>query len=105
MVIGYAIVPVENEDAYTFFFEMLNELDIDADDGNFGEYLQNRNTVIISDRDKGLHNAVESCYGDVDGRQGAIHLPCCFHLLANLLKRESLFPPETFWWLQKSSSQ
>jgi hypothetical protein len=110
VVIGYAIVAVENTEAYEWFFDIMNELEIETQDGdsvNFGDYLRDNKTVVISDRDKGLHNAVQSRYGDddVSGSKGAIHLPCCFHLLQNVLSKvDRNFPPKLFWWLQKSRS-
>lgn len=97
---GAGVSDTENAEEYLHFFNLLRDVQLDADDAGtsrtLADILDTAETVIFSDRDKGLANAVKEAF------PSSIHLPCCFHLLKNLLRKDPSFPSETFWLIQSS---
>ncbi|KAI5150196.1 hypothetical protein ENBRE01_1349 [Enteropsectra breve] len=72
IIIGYAIAPSENEEYWTKFLQLLNE----------SLLLNNaRNLVIISDREKGLENAIQAIV------PSASHSFCLAHIERNIVSR------------------
>ncbi|KAE8237392.1 hypothetical protein A4X13_0g8807 [Tilletia indica] len=82
IILGWALVKVENIDNWTWFISHLRAA---------FPALADASTTIVSDRDKGLLNAVSTQLPE------APHAFCCFHLATNLKTRygASLLP--LFW--------
>jgi hypothetical protein len=70
--VAWALVLSENEDNYTFLFDAMKE-----NDGMRG-WMDRMQTVIISDRCKGLANAIRSCF------KNATPVHCGRHLYMNV---------------------
>jgi hypothetical protein len=87
---AWALVPIENETWWTWFCEHLFE----AFDGAFDS-----DTVIISDRDKGLLNAVNSKL------PGIYHAMCCQHIAENIHKKFGIQYKAPFWQIVRARSQ
>jgi hypothetical protein len=87
---AWALVPGENETWWTWFCEHLFE----AFNGHFQP-----ETVIISDRDKGLLNAVESKL------PGTCHAMCCQHIAENIHKKFGKQYRAPFWQIARAGSQ
>jgi hypothetical protein len=87
--IAWALVPSENETWWTWFCEHLFE----AFDGSFEP-----DTVIISDRNKGLLNAVKSKL------PGIYHAMCCQHIVENIHKKFSIQYKAPFWQIARAGS-
>jgi hypothetical protein len=86
---AWALVPSENETWWTWFCEHLFE----AFDGSFQP-----ETVIISDREKGLLNAVESKLPSV------FHAMCCQHIAENIRKKFGRQYVAPFWGIVRAVS-
>ena len=71
---GIAIVPSESEENYKFFIDTLKK------NLRLKEYLETDGLVVISDRCKGLLNAVK------DNLPNSHHRHCALHLLGNIKK-------------------
>jgi hypothetical protein len=85
--LAFALVPIENEQWWSWFCTHL----IDAfEDDLPSEY------VIISDRDKGLLNAVQSKL------LGAYHAMCCQHIAENIHKKYGRDHKATFWQIARA---
>ena len=86
VTVGYALVMSENADAYRWFFEHASTIKLD-DDRTFGDVLNSGDSVMFSDRQKGLRSAVQLVFPDCH------HLLCCHHLLVftNVPGRECWF--------------
>jgi hypothetical protein len=87
--LAFALVPGENEKWWSWFYEHL-ALTFDPD--LLPEY------VIISDRDKGLLNAVKSKL------PGAHHAMCCQHIAENIHKRFGRHDKPLFWQIARAHS-
>jgi hypothetical protein len=87
---AWALVPSENETWWNWFCEHLYE----AFDGSFQP-----ETVIISDRDKGLLNAVKSKLPNV------YHAMCCQHIVENIHKKFGKQYKAPFWQIARAGSQ
>jgi MULE transposase domain len=87
---AWALVPCENKIWWTWFCEHLFE----AFDGSFQP-----DTVIISDRDKGLLDAVESKL------PGTYHAMCCQHITENIHKKFGRQYKAPFWRIARAGSQ
>ena len=84
---AYALVPIENEQWWGWFCEhLVNAFDDDLPD----QY------VIISDRDKGLLNAVKS------ELPGACHAMCCQHIAENIHKKYGRDHKAIFWQIARA---
>jgi hypothetical protein len=83
-------LPGENETLWSWFCEHLFE----AFNGSF-----QLETVIISDRDKGLSNAVKSKLPDI------CHAMCCQHIVENIHKKFSRQYKAPFWQIARAGSQ
>jgi hypothetical protein len=88
--LAFALVPVENEEWWIWFCQHLALA--------FGEFPYPQ-YVVISDRDKGLLNAVES------ELPGARHALCCQHLSENVYKRFGKEYKSTFWQIARAQSE
>jgi hypothetical protein len=88
--LAFALVPGENEKWWSWFCEHL-ALAFESD--LLPEY------VIISDRDKGLLNAVESKL------PGAHHAMCCQHIAENIHKKFGRDYKPLFWQIARAQSQ
>jgi hypothetical protein len=86
---AWALVPSENETWWTWFCEHLFEA--------FDHSLQPE-TIIISDREKGLLNAVESKL------PGACHAMCCQHIAQNITRRFDKKYVAPFWGIVRAGS-
>jgi hypothetical protein len=85
--LAYALVPIENEQWWSWFCEhLVNAFDDDLPD----QY------VIISDRDKGLLNAVKS------ELPGACHAMCCQHIAENIHKKYGRDHKAIFWQIARA---
>lgn len=88
--LAYALVPVENEKWWAWFCtHLMDAFEVDLP----SEY------VIISDRDKGLLNAVESKL------PRAYHAMCCQHIAENVHKKYGKGHRATFWQIARASSE
>ena len=97
VTIGYALAPQEDIPSYTWFINLIKKLRIDNDE-EFGTIFDCDDTVIFSDRQKGLGTAVK------DTCARSTHLACCFHLLENTRKHDKMLDVKMFWWVQASFS-
>jgi MULE transposase domain/SWIM zinc finger len=88
--LAWALVPGEDETWWSWFCEHL-ALAFESD--LLPEY------VIISDRDKGLLNAVESKL------PGAYHAMCCQHIAENVHKKFGREHKAPFWQIARAQSQ
>ena len=70
--VASALVPAENEDNYIFMFEAMGE------NAGVMQWMDRVQTVIISDRCKGLANAIKSCF------KSATPVHCGRHLYMNV---------------------
>ena len=87
---AWALVPSENETWWTWFCAHLYE----AFDGTFP-----LDAVVISDRDKGLLNAVDSELPDT------YHAMCCQHIAENIHKKFGKQYRAPFWRIARAGSQ
>ena len=88
--LAYALVPIENEQWWSWFcLHLANAFEGDLP----SEY------VIISDRDKGLLNAVQSKL------PGAYHAMCCQHIAENIHKKYSKDYKASFWQIARASCE
>jgi hypothetical protein len=88
--LAWALVPGENETWWSWFCEHLAKA---FDVGLPDQY------VIISDRDKGLLNAVQSKL------PGANHAMCCQHIAENIHKKFGREYKALFWQIARAKSQ
>src|SRR5712671_3520414 len=88
--LAWALVPGENERWWNWFCDNLAKA--------FGDDLY-PHFVVISDRDKGLLNAVESKL------PGATHAMCCQHIAENIHKRFGKEYKAPFWAIARAQSQ
>jgi hypothetical protein len=70
--VASALVPAENEDNYIFMFEAMMENE------GLRECFDRKETIIISERCKGLGNAIKSCF------KNATPVHCGRHLYMNV---------------------
>jgi len=88
--LAFALVPGENETWWSWFCEhLVQAFDVGLPD----QY------VIISDRDKGLLNAVQSKL------PGANHAMCCQHIAENIHKRFGREYKAPFWQIARAPTQ
>ena len=86
--LAWALVPSENETWWSWFCGHLYEA--------FGSFQPD--SVVISDRDKGLLNAVESKLPDV------YHAMCCQHIVENIHKKFGREYKAPFWQIARAKS-
>ena len=82
VTIGYALVLRENTDAYEWFFRQAASIHLE-DDRTFADVLNAADSVMFSDRQKGLRSAVKSVFPECH------HLLCCHHLLVGIQTTEA----------------
>jgi hypothetical protein len=88
--LAFALVPIENEKWWSWFCEHFATALDSALPTHF---------VIISDREKGLLNAVKSKL------PGAIHSMCCQHIAENVHKRFGQKYKPLFWQIARAQSE
>ena len=88
--LAFALVPGENETWWNWFCEHLVQA---FDDALPPQY------VIISDRDKGLYNAVQTKL------PGAYHAMCCQHIAENIHKKFGREYKAPFWQITRAGSE
>jgi hypothetical protein len=81
--IAWGLVPIENEEWWTWFLEHLKEA--------FPASVINSGLTLISDREKGMASAVEQVLPN------ATHLHCCQHIADNLQQRFGNKVRPFFW--------
>ncbi len=72
LLFAIALVPVESEANYKFLMETMLK------DEKMANFLKQDGLIVVTDRKKGLMNAVESML------EGAVHRYCALHLLGNI---------------------
>ena len=87
----WAIVPKENDDNWEYF---LNEFK-----ANYDEIIPWAEMVTISDRAKGLTNAVATVFPDVP------HAMCCQHLAENVHKKFDKTSRTKFWAIARAKTR
>ena len=77
VTVGYALVLRENTEAYKWFFDRAASIELE-DGRKFEDVLNSTDSVMFSDRQKGLRSAVQLAF------PACHHLLCCHHLLVSL---------------------
>ena len=92
-VLAFAVVSIEDEDNWTWFLENLGDLIPELSDDK---------VVVMSDRDKGLIQAVDSVFPMMN------HSYCCVHLAANISSKQGAGGKNSgkkIWKLEKAQSE
>jgi len=86
--LAWAIVPKENDLWWSWFINLFKQA--------FGELLYNEQVVTISDRSKGLLNAMDNVFPTTP------HSMCCQHLAENIHKEFGPVARKLFWPIAKA---
>jgi hypothetical protein len=99
--LAWALVPIENERWWTWFLDHIRKaftLTLYEEDEVPLDCISGRGGFLISDRDKGLFNGVETTFPE------AIHSMCCQHLSENIHKKFGKEARQLFWPIARANT-